>query len=93
MVDAERGERAQFAELGSGIVRSVQERPYPMLLMAAMVGYVAGGGLFSRMTRPLARAAMGALLVPGFRERILGARGMDAVGAARPRVDVGGTRR
>ena len=73
--------RAQLADVGEKVVRSVQEQPYPMLLLAAMAGYVMGGGLFSRVTRPLARAAMGALLVPGFRERIL-ARGTEAVGAA-----------
>jgi hypothetical protein len=83
MVEAERGERAQLSEMGSGIVRRVQERPYATLFLAAMAGYVLGGGLFSRLTRPLARAAMGALLVPGFRERILGASwGMEAVSAA-----------
>ena len=54
------------------LARRVREQPYPTLALAAMAGYVAGGGLFSRLTRPLARAAMGALLVPGFRERIRG---------------------
>jgi hypothetical protein len=33
---------------------------------------VAGGGLFSPLTRPLARAALGLLLVPRFRERLRG---------------------
>jgi hypothetical protein len=37
-----------------------------------MAGYVAGGGLFSSFTRPLARAALGVLLVPGIRERLRG---------------------
>jgi hypothetical protein len=50
--------------------RRTRERPYPVLAFAMMVGYGAGGGLFSRWTRPLARAAMGALLVPAFRERL-----------------------
>ena len=73
--------RVQLGDLRENIVRSVRERPYPTLLLAAMAGYVMGGGLFSHMTRPLARAAMGALLVPGFRERMFG-RGAEAVGAA-----------
>jgi hypothetical protein len=81
VAEAERDARAQLAELRENIVRSVREQPYPTLLLAAMAGYVMGGGLFSRMTRPLARAAMGALLVPGFRDRMFG-RGREAVGAA-----------
>jgi hypothetical protein len=52
--------------------RRVQERPYAVLGLAAAAGYVLGGGLFSPLTRPLARMAMGALLVPGFRERVRG---------------------
>jgi hypothetical protein len=64
----ETGER--LASLGEGLVRRVQERPYAVLALAAMAGYVAGGGLFSPFTRPLARAALGALLVPGVRDRL-----------------------
>jgi hypothetical protein len=50
--------------------RRLRSEPYPVLALALALGYAAGGGLFSRWTRPLARAAMGALLVPGFRERL-----------------------
>lgn len=57
------------------VERSVRERPYTTLALAVVVGYGAGGGLFSRWTRPLARAAMGALLVPRFRERLRTAAG------------------
>ncbi len=57
------------------LTRRVQERPYPALGLAVLAGYVAGGGLFSPLTRPLARAALGALLVPGFRERVRGLAG------------------
>jgi hypothetical protein len=78
---AEGEARARLGEVSAGVLRRVQEEPYPTLLLAAMAGYVMGGGLFSRFTRPLARAAMGALLVPGFRERIVGG-GAEAVGAA-----------
>ncbi len=59
-----------FGSLRGYVERTVREQPYPSLALAAMVGYGAGGGLFSRWTRPLARAALGALLVPGFRERL-----------------------
>ncbi len=64
----EAGDR--LAGAGEALSRRVQERPYPVLALAAMAGYVAGGGLFSAFTRPLARAALGALLVPGVRERL-----------------------
>ncbi len=50
--------------------RRVREQPYPILSLAMTAGYVAGGGLFSSFTRLLARASVGALLVPGFRERL-----------------------
>jgi hypothetical protein len=73
MVEAERAANVRLGEVGGGIIRSVQERPWPALLLAAAAGYVMGGGFFSRVTRPFARAAMGALLVPGFRERFAGA--------------------
>jgi hypothetical protein len=55
--------------------RRLRAQPYPVLAVAMVVGYAAGGGLFSRFTRPLARVAMGALLVPGFRERLGGGSG------------------
>ena len=82
MAEAGEGATPRLGEVGAGIVRSVQERPWPTLLVAAAVGYVLGGGLFSGLTRPLARAAMGALLVPGFRQRVVGmAREMAPAGA------------
>ncbi len=52
------------------LARRVREQPYPMLSLAMTAGYVAGGGLFSSFTRLLARASFGAVLVPGFRERL-----------------------
>jgi len=67
MADEQPGE---WEDVIGGIRRRVQERPYAMLTLGLVAGYVAGGGLFSPLTRPLARAAMGALLVPGFRERL-----------------------
>jgi hypothetical protein len=69
---AESGEpvRGRLASLADAVVRQLRRRPYPVLGLAVMAGYVAGGGLFSPLTRPLARAAMGALLVPSVRERL-----------------------
>ncbi len=62
--------RRLLGSLRDLVERRVREQPYPSLAVAVMVGYGAGGGLFSRWTRPLARAARGALLVPGIRERL-----------------------
>jgi hypothetical protein len=81
------GEAAgQLGSFGESLGRRVQERPWPVLGLAAMAGYVVGGGLFSSWTRPLARAAMGALLVPGVRQRLRGLagelRGTQPTGAA-----------
>lgn len=64
------GARLDLGNLMEALGQRVQERPYPMLALAVMAGYVAGGGLFSSLTRPLARAALGALLVPAFRDRL-----------------------
>lgn len=61
---------ARLGDILDAVGRRVQERPYPMLALGLLAGYVAGGGLFSSFTRPLARAALGALLVPRFRERV-----------------------
>jgi hypothetical protein len=59
-----------LTSFGGAVIERVREQPYPVLALAAMAGYVAGGGLFSSFTRPLARAALGALLVPGVRDRL-----------------------
>ena len=75
MAETEREMGAPRGAWRAELTRSLQERPYPVLALAALAGYVAGGGLFSSMTRPLARAAMGALLVPRFRDRVRGLAG------------------
>ncbi len=62
--------RDQVTGVAHAVATRVREEPYPVLALAAMVGYVMGGGLFSRVTRPLSRAALGALLVPAVRERL-----------------------
>ncbi len=67
--------REQVTQVGAALSARVRERPYPVFGLALVAGYVAGGGLFSSFTRPLARAALGALLVPGVRERLRGLSG------------------
>jgi hypothetical protein len=71
MADAEREVRDRFRTIEERVEREVRERPYPALGAAALAGYVLGGGLFSSLTRPLARAVMGAFLVRGFRESFM----------------------
>ncbi len=72
MVEAGDEVRGRLGAVGDTLAQRIRERPYDMLGLAMLVGYVAGGGLFSSLTRPLARAALGALLVPGFRDRLRG---------------------
>jgi hypothetical protein len=62
----------QLRWAGGALVERVRDRPYSLLALAMMAGYVAGGGLFSPLTRPLARVALGALLVPEVRHRLRG---------------------
>jgi hypothetical protein len=57
-------------DAGSAVTRTLQERPYVAIGLAMGLGYLAGGGLFSHWTRPLARVAMGLLLVPRIRDRL-----------------------
>ena len=71
MAQAE-NERRLLRPIWRLLARRLREQPYPVLALAVTAGYVAGGGLFTPFTRLLARAAVGALLVPGFRERLRG---------------------
>jgi hypothetical protein len=64
------GAGRQASSWVEALAERVGARPYPWLALSLAVGYVAGGGLFSSFTRPLARAALGVLLVPGIRERL-----------------------
>lgn len=70
MAGSSRGEASGLTELLDALTQRARERPYAVLGLGLATGYVAGGGLFSTWTRPLARAALGALLVPGFRDRV-----------------------
>jgi hypothetical protein len=51
------------------LAHRTREQPYAVLGIAAFAGYVLGGGLFSRVTRPLVRLALGALVVPRLQSR------------------------
>lgn len=64
------GAGQQLTSWVEALSQRVRERPYPLLALSLLAGYVAGGGLFSSSTRPLARVALGLLLVPGIRERL-----------------------
>jgi hypothetical protein len=74
---AESTELPGLGEIGRELVERIRERPLAASLIGLAAGYLLGGGLFSRSTRWLARAAVGALAVPAVREQVFGvARGM-----------------
>ena len=76
MAEINQGERSvsELAqELGStatelyerlDIARQIQEHPYRTLAIAAGVGYVLGGGLFTPLTGTLVRIGSRAMLLP-----------------------------
>ena len=49
----------------------IQKQPYQMVLLTFSLGYLLGGGLFSRATYRLAGTLMAALQVPYIRMRLL----------------------
>lgn len=77
------GWRGELDELRAALEHRVRERPISTLALAAAAGYVAGGGLSSPLTRPLARAALGAFGFPALRDWLT-ERGHGASGAAAP---------
>ncbi len=62
----------QLGALLDGASRSLSERPYATLGLAALGGYMLGGGLFSSFTRPIVRAALAMLVIPAVREHLRG---------------------
>jgi hypothetical protein len=70
---AESTELPGLGEIGRELVERVRERPLAASLIALAAGYLLGGGFFSRSTRWLARAALGALAVPAVREQVFAA--------------------
>ena len=53
------------------IARRVERHPYGMLLAAAGVGYVLGGGLFSRLTARMVRLGIRLAALPFVKEELL----------------------
>jgi ABC-type Fe3+ transport system permease subunit len=70
---------ANWGELGRELSARARENPLAVAGVALAAGYLLGGGFFSRPTRWIARAAMGAMAVPAVRERVV-----SAVRGARP---------
>lgn len=77
----ERSVRDIASELGDAAVelyervdigRQVQEHPYRTLAVAAGVGYVLGGGLFTPLTGALVRVGMRAMLLPMLQSTLQG---------------------
>jgi hypothetical protein len=62
-------------EVGVELARRAKERPWMAVGAAVAAGYVLGGGLFSRSSRWLVRAGLGALAVPEVRHRLRAALG------------------
>ncbi len=64
------GARQVLRSIRHSLARELRERPYPVLALAVAAGCAAGGGLLSSFTQWLARAALGALVMPGLGERL-----------------------
>jgi hypothetical protein len=59
-----------LGEVWSALASGVREQPWTGVGAGFLVGYVLGGGLFTRPTRWLVRAVLGALAVPSVREQV-----------------------
>jgi hypothetical protein len=66
-------ELPSWKDVGATVVDRARENPALAIGAALAAGYLLGGGLFSRSSRWLVRAAVGALAVPEVRNRVLGA--------------------
>ncbi|HWV38764.1 MAG TPA: hypothetical protein VN033_09850 [Vulgatibacter sp.] len=53
--------------------RELREHPYRTLAIAAGVGYVAGGGLFTPLTAAMLRVGVRAMAIPAFQALIANA--------------------
>ena len=56
--------------------RQLQEHPYRTLLLAAGVGYVIGGGLFTPLTRHLLGVGMRVAVLPALQSSLLAQAGL-----------------
>jgi hypothetical protein len=72
-VEARQRELPGLREVGGELARRAKEQPLLAVGAALAAGYVLGGGLFSRSSRWLFRAGLGAMAVPGVRRRVLAA--------------------
>lgn len=59
------------ANAGIDLVGRIQRHPYQTLLLAAGVGYVLGGGLFTRLTLNALRVGLRVAAIPIVRREIL----------------------
>ena len=58
-----------IGDVGATLAERARGYPWGAIGAALVAGYLLGGGLFTRPTRWLFRAALGALAVPAVRER------------------------
>jgi hypothetical protein len=68
-VEGNEKELPGLRDVGGALAAAARERPWTATCLALLAGYVLGGGLFTRPTRWLVRAAVGALAVPRVREQ------------------------
>jgi hypothetical protein len=68
-VESNERELPGVREIGCALADAARARPWTATGVALLAGYLLGGGLFTRPTRWLLRAAIGALAVPRFRQQ------------------------
>ena len=72
-------------EVGHALAGRARESPWGAVAAGLALGYLLGGGLFTRPTSWLVRAALAALLVPDVRERAVRAwRGVGGAATSSP---------
>ena len=59
------------------LARQIQEHPYRTLAIAAGLGYVIGGGLFTPLTRHLLGVGMRVAVLPALQSSLLAGAGID----------------
>jgi len=64
--------RSTFEDLGTDVRSRVRRHPYGTVLAALGVGYVLGGGLFSRLTFGLLGAGVRLAAVPVVKQQLMG---------------------
>jgi hypothetical protein len=64
---------ALLNERSQALVEQVRQHPYQALLVAAGVGYILGGGLFSRLTLSVVRTGLRMGALPMVQRTLIGA--------------------